>query len=35
MDYFKCGKILKAHGIKGDLKVKPLTDFDRFLTGNN
>ena len=34
MDYFKCGKILKAHGIKGDLKVQPMTDFDRFFNGN-
>ena len=32
--YFKCGKILKTHGVKGELKVKPLTDFDRFTSGN-
>lgn len=34
MKYFKCGKILKPHGIKGDLKVSPMTDFDRFYNGN-
>ncbi len=34
MKYFKCGKILKTHGIKGDLKVSPMTDFDRFFDGN-
>lgn len=34
MKYFKCGKILKPHGIKGDLKVSPMTDFDRFYDGN-
>lgn len=34
MKYFKCGKILKTHGIKGDLKVSPMTDFDRFYDGN-
>jgi len=34
MKYFKCGKILKMHGIKGDMKVSPMTDFDRFFNGN-
>ena len=34
MKYFKCGKILKTHGIKGDLKVSPMTDFERFYDGN-
>ena len=32
--YFKCGKILKTHGVKGELKIKPLTDFDRFTPDN-
>lgn len=30
MDFFRCGEIVKTHGIKGDLKVKNLSDFDRF-----
>lgn len=34
MKYFRCGKILKTHGIKGDLKVALYTDFDRFESGN-
>lgn len=34
MKYFKCGHIMTTHGIKGDLKVKPLTDFDRFYKGS-
>ena len=34
MKYFRCGKILKTHGIKGDLKVALYTDFDRFEIGN-
>ena len=33
MDYFRCGKILTTHGIKGDLKVLSLSDFDRFQKG--
>lgn len=35
MEYFKCGTILKTHGIKGDLKIKPLTDFNRFFKGSH
>lgn len=34
MKYFKCGHIMTTHGIKGDLKVKPLSDFDRFYKGS-
>ncbi|MGM9969162.1 MAG: ribosome maturation factor RimM [Anaeroplasma sp.] len=34
MEYFKCGHIMTTHGLKGDLKIKPLTDFDRFYTGS-
>ena len=35
MEYFKCGTILKTHGIKGDLKIKPSTDFNRFFKGSH
>lgn len=35
MKYYKCGHIMTTHGIKGDLKVKPLTDFDRFYPGSH
>lgn len=35
MKYYKCGYIMTTHGIKGDLKVKPLTDFDRFYPGSH
>jgi len=34
MNYYKCGKILKPHGIKGDMKILSMTDFDRFYNGN-
>jgi len=30
MKYFKCGHIMTTHGLKGALKVKNLSDFDRF-----
>ncbi len=33
MNYYRCGKIMTTHGIKGDLKISPSTDFDRFYTG--
>ena len=33
MEYYLCGKILTTHGIKGDLKVKSYSDFDRFYKG--
>ena len=34
MNYYKCGHIMTTHGLKGDLKVKNLSDFDRFKKGN-
>ena len=34
MQYFRCGKIMTTHGIKGDLKVQSYSDFDRFKKGN-
>lgn len=34
MKFYKCGHIMTTHGIKGDLKVKPLTDFNRFYKGS-
>ena len=30
MNYYKCGHIMTTHGLKGTLKVKNLSDFDRF-----
>ena len=30
MNYYKCGHIMTTHGLKGALKVKNLSDFDRF-----
>lgn len=34
MKYFKCGHVMTTHGIKGDLKVRSLSDFDRFYKGS-
>ena len=34
MKFYKCGHVMTTHGIKGDLKIKPLTDFDRFFKGS-
>lgn len=34
MKYYRCGHILKTFGIKGELKVENLSDFDRFEKGN-
>ena len=34
MKYYRCGKIMTTHGIKGELKVKNLSDFNRFVPGN-
>lgn len=34
MEYYSVGKILTTHGLKGELKVAPDTDFDRFFEGN-
>ena len=33
MNFYKCGHIMTTHGLKGDLKVKSLSDFDRFKKG--
>jgi len=33
MKYYKCGHVQTTHGIKGDLKVRSLSDFDRFYVG--
>ncbi len=33
MEYFVVGKILNTHGLKGDLKVRNQSDFDRFYKG--
>ena len=30
MKYFKCGHVMTTRGIKGELKVKSYSDFDRF-----
>lgn len=37
MEYIKIGKIVNTRGIRGELKVKPLTDFqsDRYKLGNS
>lgn len=34
MNYFLVGEIINTHGIKGELKIKSETDFDRFEKGN-
>ncbi|MDE6407914.1 MAG: ribosome maturation factor RimM [Anaeroplasmataceae bacterium] len=34
MEYYRCGKIMTTHGIKGDLKVKVTSDFNRFFKGS-
>ncbi len=34
MQYYRCGKIMTTHGIKGDLKIKVTSDFDRFYKGS-
>ena len=34
MEFFKCGHVMTTHGLRGDLKVKNLSDFDRFVKGN-
>lgn len=37
MNYFHVGKIVNTHGIKGEVKVVPITDFadERFQVGND
>ena len=34
MNFYKCGHVMTTHGIKGELKIKNLSDFDRFKKGN-
>ena len=34
MNYYRCGKIMTTHGIKGELKIKVTSDFNRFVKGN-
>ncbi len=34
MEYIKIGVIANTHGLKGELKIKSFTDFDRFNKGN-
>lgn len=34
MQYYRCGKIMTTHGIKGDLKIKVISDFNRFYKGS-
>ena len=33
MKYYRVGKILTTHGLKGDVKVQSFSDFDRFYKG--
>jgi len=33
MKYYKCGHIMTTRGIKGELKIKSYSDFDRFSVG--
>ncbi len=35
MEYIKIGVIVNTFGIKGELKIYPNTDFDRFSSGNS
>ena len=34
MKYYTVGKLGKTHGLKGDIMVRPNTDFDRFKKGS-
>ncbi len=34
MNYYCVAKILNTHGLKGELKIKVVTDFDRFYEGS-
>ncbi|MCR5114035.1 MAG: ribosome maturation factor RimM [Acholeplasmatales bacterium] len=34
MKFYKCGHIMTTHGIRGALKIKNLSDFDRFFKGS-
>ena len=33
MKYYKCGHVMTTRGIKGELKIKSYSDFDRFSVG--
>lgn len=33
MNYYRCGQIMTTHGLKGEVKVKSFSDFDRFSKG--
>lgn len=33
MEYYRCGQILTTHGLKGELKVRSFSDFNRFEQG--
>ncbi len=35
MEYIKIGVIANTHGLKGEVKVKSFTEFDRFKKGNS
>lgn len=32
---YSIGKVVQTHGIKGEVKIKPHTDFDRFVKGSD
>ena len=34
MKFFKCGSVMTTHGIKGALKVRSFSDFNRFYVGS-
>ena len=34
MEYYRVGKLLSTHGLKGEIKVKVISDFDRFYKGS-
>ncbi len=34
MNYYNVAKILNTHGLKGELKIKVVSDFDRFYEGS-
>lgn len=34
MNYYTVGKIMNTHGLKGELKIKVVSDFDRFQKNN-
>jgi 16S rRNA processing protein RimM len=34
MEYFRVGRLLSTHGLKGEMKLQVITDFDRFFSGS-